>query len=123
MFVCVCVSVSVCVCLSLFVCVCVSLCVCVCVFVCVYMQSKNDPLGRAFAEPELKFVEEPYKKPGLKFFNITRGRSHAGQLLAAFELIELDYSCFGEVSSWISGLLLVPIGCKNGIGPILLIVS
>ncbi|XP_046882515.1 fer-1-like protein 4 [Hypomesus transpacificus] len=61
-------------------------------------MSKNDPLGRAFAEPELKFVEEPYKKPGLKFFNITRGRSHAGQLLAAFELIELDYSCFGEPS-------------------------
>lgn len=60
-------------------------------------MSKPDPLGRAFAEPELKFVEEPYKKPRLKFFNITRGRSNAGELLGAFELIELDYS-YGEPS-------------------------
>ncbi|XP_017548337.1 fer-1-like protein 4 [Pygocentrus nattereri] len=53
-------------------------------------------LGRAFAEPELKFVEEPYKKPMLKFFDISKGKSKAGELLAAFELIELDYSSFGE---------------------------
>ncbi|XP_076863627.1 fer-1-like protein 4 [Brachyhypopomus gauderio] len=53
-------------------------------------------LGRAFAEPELKFVEEPYKKPALKFFDITKGKSKAGEMLAAFELIELDYSSFGE---------------------------
>uniref|UniRef100_A0A4W4DYS2 C2 domain-containing protein n=1 Tax=Electrophorus electricus TaxID=8005 RepID=A0A4W4DYS2_ELEEL len=53
-------------------------------------------LGRAFAEPELKFVEEPYKKPTLKFFDISKGKSKAGELLAAFELIELDYSSFGE---------------------------
>uniref|UniRef100_A0A674C754 Fer-1-like protein 4 n=1 Tax=Salmo trutta TaxID=8032 RepID=A0A674C754_SALTR len=57
-----------------------------------------EPLGRAFAEPELKFVEEPYKKPVLKFFDISRGKSSAGELLAAFELIELDYSRFGEPS-------------------------
>lgn len=42
-------------------------------------------------------MEEPYKKPILKFFNITKGKSNAGELLAAFELIELDYSGFGEV--------------------------
>ncbi|XP_049327745.1 fer-1-like protein 4 [Astyanax mexicanus] len=53
-------------------------------------------LGRAFAEPELKFVEQPYKKPMLKFFEISKGKSKAGELLAAFELIELDYSGFGE---------------------------
>ncbi|XP_071016401.1 fer-1-like protein 4 [Oncorhynchus clarkii lewisi] len=57
-----------------------------------------EPLGRAFAEPELKFVEEPYKKPMLKFFDISRGKASAGELLAAFELIELDYSSFGEPS-------------------------
>ncbi|XP_045079897.1 fer-1-like protein 4 [Coregonus clupeaformis] len=57
-----------------------------------------EPLGQAFAEPELKFVEEPYKKPMLKFFDITRGKASAGELLAAFELIELDYSSFGEPS-------------------------
>lgn len=60
-------------------------------------QGSPQSLGRAFAEPELKFVEEPYKKPMLKFFDITKGKSNAGELLAAFELIELDYSGFGEV--------------------------
>lgn len=60
-------------------------------------QGGPQSLGRAFAEPELKFVEEPYKKPMLKFFEITKGKSKAGELLAAFELIELDYSGFGEV--------------------------
>ncbi|XP_066527462.1 fer-1-like protein 4 [Hoplias malabaricus] len=53
-------------------------------------------LGRAFAQPELKFVEEPYKKPMLKFFDISKGKSKAGELLAAFELIELDYTGIGE---------------------------
>lgn len=60
-------------------------------------QGSPQSLGRAFAEPELKFVEEPYKKPMLKFFEITKGKSKAGELLGAFELIELDYSGFGEV--------------------------
>uniref|UniRef100_A0A8C1QFE8 Fer-1 like family member 4 n=1 Tax=Cyprinus carpio TaxID=7962 RepID=A0A8C1QFE8_CYPCA len=53
-------------------------------------------LGCAFAKPELKFVEEPYKKPQLQFFEITKGKSKAGEILAALELIELDYSSFGE---------------------------
>uniref|UniRef100_A0A4W6CNI3 Fer-1 like family member 4 n=1 Tax=Lates calcarifer TaxID=8187 RepID=A0A4W6CNI3_LATCA len=54
------------------------------------------PLGRAFAEPEFKPAEEPYKKPRLRFYDVTMGRAAAGELLAAFELIELDYSGFGE---------------------------
>uniref|UniRef100_A0AAY4DVH4 C2 domain-containing protein n=1 Tax=Denticeps clupeoides TaxID=299321 RepID=A0AAY4DVH4_9TELE len=53
-------------------------------------------LGVAFAAPELKFVEEPYKKPMLQFFDIQKGKGSAGELLAAFELIELDYASFGE---------------------------
>lgn len=53
-------------------------------------------LGRAYAKPELKFVEEPYKKPQLQFFEITKGKSKAGEILAALELIELDYASFGE---------------------------
>uniref|UniRef100_A0A672KT84 Fer-1-like protein 4 n=1 Tax=Sinocyclocheilus grahami TaxID=75366 RepID=A0A672KT84_SINGR len=57
-------------------------------------------LGSAFAKPELKFVEEPYKKPQLQFFEITKGKSKAGEILAALELIELDYSSFGEVLYW-----------------------
>ncbi|XP_029006107.1 fer-1-like protein 4 [Betta splendens] len=54
------------------------------------------PLGRAFAEPEIKPVEQFYQKPQLRFFDISMGRAPAGELLAAFELIELDYSRFGE---------------------------
>ncbi|XP_035244550.1 fer-1-like protein 4 [Anguilla anguilla] len=55
-------------------------------------------LGRAFAEPELKFVEEAYKKPALQFFDIRRGKTPAGELLGAFELLELDYRGYGEPS-------------------------
>ncbi|KAM6946878.1 fer-1-like protein 4 [Lycodopsis pacificus] len=54
------------------------------------------PLGRAFAEPELKFVEQHYKKPRLRYYDISKGKAPAGELLATFELIELDYSGFGE---------------------------
>uniref|UniRef100_A0A3P8W1F5 Fer-1-like protein 4 n=1 Tax=Cynoglossus semilaevis TaxID=244447 RepID=A0A3P8W1F5_CYNSE len=53
-------------------------------------------LGRAYAYPEFKPVELFYKKPSLRFFDISKGRAATGELLAAFELIELDYSCFGE---------------------------
>ncbi|XP_076599691.1 fer-1-like protein 4 [Chaetodon auriga] len=54
------------------------------------------PLGRAFAKPEFKIVEQLYQKPRLRFNEISLGRAPAGELLAAFELIELDYSGFGE---------------------------
>ncbi|XP_062271498.1 fer-1-like protein 4 [Scomber scombrus] len=54
------------------------------------------PLGRAFAEPEFKPAMQLYKKPRLRFYDISMGRMAAGELLAAFELIELDYSAFGE---------------------------
>lgn len=54
------------------------------------------PLGRAYAEPQFKRVEELYTKPELKFYDVTLGKVSAGELLAAFELIELDYSGLGE---------------------------
>ncbi|XP_028302961.1 fer-1-like protein 4 isoform X2 [Gouania willdenowi] len=54
------------------------------------------PLGRAFAQPEFKTVENYYKKPRLHFYDVSMGRAAAGELLAAFELIELDYASFGE---------------------------
>nr|XP_057911615.1 fer-1-like protein 4 isoform X1 [Doryrhamphus excisus] len=54
------------------------------------------PLGRAYAEPEFKPVDMLYQKPRLCFYDISMGRTPAGELLAAFELIELDYSSFGE---------------------------
>lgn len=61
------------------------------------MQGSPKPLGRAYAEPEFKTVEQFYEKPRLQFYDVSRGRVPAGELLAAFELIELDYSAFGEV--------------------------
>uniref|UniRef100_H3CIC0 Fer-1 like family member 4 n=1 Tax=Tetraodon nigroviridis TaxID=99883 RepID=H3CIC0_TETNG len=48
------------------------------------------PLGRAFAEPEFKTVDQLYKKPHLRFFDVNMGKMRAGELLASFELIELD---------------------------------
>uniref|UniRef100_A0A4W3JUH3 Fer-1-like protein 4 n=1 Tax=Callorhinchus milii TaxID=7868 RepID=A0A4W3JUH3_CALMI len=55
-------------------------------------------LGRAFAAPCIKLQDEAYVRPSLKFHDIYKGRAAAGELLAAFELIELDYSGFGEPS-------------------------
>lgn len=62
----------------------------------VCLQGGPKPLGRAFAEPEFKTVDQLYKKPHLRFFNVNIGKICAGELLASFEMIELDYS-FGEV--------------------------
>lgn len=72
---------------------------CVSERVCVCVQGRPKPLGRAFAEPDFKPVEQHYQKPHLRFFDISMGKAPAGELLAAFELIELDYSVFGEVRS------------------------
>uniref|UniRef100_A0A8C3DYU5 Uncharacterized protein n=1 Tax=Corvus moneduloides TaxID=1196302 RepID=A0A8C3DYU5_CORMO len=49
-------------------------------------------LGQAFAVPQVKLVDEPYTKPALQFFDFYRGTKAAGELVATFELIELDYS-------------------------------
>lgn len=61
-------------------------------------QGGPKSLGRAFAEPEIKTVDQLYKKPHLGFSDINKGKIRAGELLASFELIELDYS-FGEVGA------------------------
>ncbi|XP_019716009.1 fer-1-like protein 4 [Hippocampus comes] len=72
------------------------------------------PLGRAYAEPELKPAEALYRKPRLRFYDISMGRMPAGELLAAFELIELDYSTFGEVTR--SAALFVRVKtCQSGV--------
>ncbi|XP_074068175.1 fer-1-like protein 4 [Macrotis lagotis] len=49
-------------------------------------------LGRALAAPQVKLIEEPYQGPELQFFPLTKGLQAAGELIATFELIELDYS-------------------------------
>ncbi|NXS87500.1 FR1L4 protein, partial [Erpornis zantholeuca] len=53
-------------------------------------------LGQAFAVPQVKLVDEPYTKPSLQFFDFYRGTKAAGELIATFELIELDYSGYLE---------------------------
>lgn len=65
---------------------------------CAFVQGSHKLLGRAYAEPEFKTVEQYYQKPHLHFFDVSIGKASAGELLAAFELIELDYSGFGEVT-------------------------
>ncbi|XP_054398188.1 fer-1-like protein 4 isoform X10 [Pongo abelii] len=49
-------------------------------------------LGRALAAPKVKLMEDPYQRPELQFFPLRKGPQAAGELIAAFELIELDYS-------------------------------
>ncbi|NXQ25195.1 FR1L4 protein, partial [Alaudala cheleensis] len=53
-------------------------------------------LGQAFAVPQVKLVDEPYTTPALQFFDFYRGTKAAGELIATFELIELDYSGYLE---------------------------
>ncbi|XP_030359330.1 fer-1-like protein 4 [Strigops habroptila] len=55
-------------------------------------------LGQAFAVPQVKLVDEPYTKPALQFFDFYKGTKAAGELIASFELIELDYSGYLEPS-------------------------
>ncbi|KAM5305508.1 LOW QUALITY PROTEIN: fer-1-like protein 4 [Glossophaga mutica] len=49
-------------------------------------------LGRALAAPKVKLLEDPYQHPELQFFPLRKGSRAAGELIATFELIELDYS-------------------------------
>ncbi|NXB46384.1 FR1L4 protein, partial [Leucopsar rothschildi] len=53
-------------------------------------------LGQAFAVPQVKLLDEPYTKPALQFFDFYRGTKAAGELIATFELIELEYSGYLE---------------------------
>ncbi|XP_064331803.1 fer-1-like protein 4 isoform X3 [Camelus dromedarius] len=49
-------------------------------------------LGRALAALRVKLMEDPYQRPELQFFPVRKGPRAAGELIATFELIELDYS-------------------------------
>lgn len=54
---------------------------------------KSEFIGRTSAKPHVKLKEESYTKPkfppSLEWFDISRGNDHAGELLAAFELLEI----------------------------------
>lgn len=50
---------------------------------------KSEFIGRAIAKPKVKLKENGYKIPALEWFEIFRGTDSAGELLAAFEMLEI----------------------------------
>lgn len=58
-----------------------------------FLQGNIEFIGRALAKPVVKLAEEPYAKPffppALQWFEIFRGDSKAGELLAAFEMFHV----------------------------------
>lgn len=50
---------------------------------------KSEFIGRAIAKPRTKLIDDPYITPTLEWFDITRGSDNAGELLAAFEILEI----------------------------------
>ncbi|XP_069701783.1 otoferlin-like [Periplaneta americana] len=55
---------------------------------------KSEFIGRTVAKAHVKLAEEPYAKPNfppsLEWYELSRGPDHAGELLATFELLELQ---------------------------------
>lgn len=50
---------------------------------------KSEFIGRTVARPRIKLKDNAYVTPTLEWFDITRGLENAGELLAAFEMIEI----------------------------------
>lgn len=59
----------------------------------IILQGKAEFIGRTFAKPLTKMVDEHYGPPRfppqLEYYQIYRGNSTAGELLAAFELLQV----------------------------------
>ncbi|XP_011330967.2 otoferlin isoform X3 [Ooceraea biroi] len=55
-------------------------------------KGKSEYIGRAIARPHVKLASESYTPPqyppSLEWYDVTRGASRAGELLAVFELLE-----------------------------------
>ncbi|XP_015225069.1 PREDICTED: otoferlin-like [Cyprinodon variegatus] len=56
---------------------------------------KAEFIGRTFAKPTIKMCDEPYGPPRfppqLEYYQIYRGNNTAGELLAAFELLQIPF--------------------------------
>lgn len=56
-------------------------------------QGKADFMGRTFAKPTVKMADEHYGPPRfppqLEYYQIYRGNCAAGEMLAAFELLQV----------------------------------
>lgn len=63
---------------------------------CLWSQGKADFMGRTFAKPLVKMADEAYCAPRfpppLEYYQIFRGTATAGDLLAAFELLQVGRS-------------------------------
>lgn len=59
-------------------------------------QGKAEFIGRTFAKPSVKMCDEHYGPPRfppqLEYYQIYRGNTTAGELLAAFELLQVTYA-------------------------------
>ena len=57
------------------------------------LKGDSEFIGRALARPLVKLAHEKYEKPlfppALEWFEIMRGEERAGELLAAFELLQV----------------------------------
>ncbi|XP_034756059.1 otoferlin isoform X13 [Etheostoma cragini] len=64
---------------------------------------KAEFIGRAFAKPTIKMCEEHYGPPRfppqLEYYQIYRGNSTAGELLAAFELLQVGQGGIADLPS------------------------
>ncbi|XP_055296702.1 otoferlin isoform X2 [Sitodiplosis mosellana] len=58
---------------------------------------KSEFIGRTIAKPRIKLKENPYVIPTLDWFAIERGLDNAGELLAAFEMIEYGSENIGNL--------------------------
>lgn len=60
------------------------------------VQGKAEFIGRTFAKPTIKMCDEHYGPPRfppqLEYYQIYRGNCTAGELLAAFELLQVTYA-------------------------------
>lgn len=58
---------------------------------------KSEFIGRTIAKPRIKLKENAYVTPTLEWFDISRGLDNAGELLAAFEMIEYGSENIGQL--------------------------
>lgn len=60
------------------------------------VQGKAEFIGRTFAKPTIKMCDEHYGPPRfppqLEYYQVYRGNCTAGELLAAFELLQVTYA-------------------------------
>jgi hypothetical protein len=61
-------------------------------------QTKREFIGQVIAHPIVKLAKDKYTKPKfpptLQWYQVFRGTEAAGELLAAFELLEVSYFYF-----------------------------